>query len=103
MNALLSRHTMNAMITNVMTALRNEPQRIATSVAGSPPVAARRTSFRSLKSTPPRARPIGGMMTSSTSDVTTVPSAAPMMTPIASASALVLNRNSRNSVSIARA
>jgi hypothetical protein len=37
------------------------------------------------------------MMMSSTSEVTTVPSAAPMMTPIARARAFVLNRNSRNS------
>src|SRR5258708_2254789 len=41
-----------------------------------------------LKSTPPRTRPMGGMMTSSTSDATTVPTTAPMMTPIATPRAL---------------
>src|SRR4029077_15121414 len=55
------------------------------------------TIFSLLKSTPPRTTPIGGMMMSLTSEVTTVPSAAPMMTPIARASALVLSRNALNS------
>ena len=35
MNALLINHTTKAITTNVITALRNSPQRIATSVAGS--------------------------------------------------------------------
>ena len=45
--------------------------------------------------------PIGGMMMSLTSEVTTVPSAAPMITPIASASAFVLSRNALNSATSA--
>src|SRR5687768_7444485 len=49
------------------------------------------------KSTPPSSSPMGGMMMSSTSDVTTVPRATAMMTPMASASALVLRRNARKS------
>src|SRR5688500_8804078 len=52
------------------------------------------------KSTPPRSSPMGGMMMSSTSDVTTVPRATAMMTPMASASALVLSRNARKSDSM---
>ncbi len=40
---------------------------------------------------------MGGMMMSFTSDPTTLPSAAPMMTPMARARALVLSRNARNS------
>ena len=44
MNIRLICQTTKAMTTNVMTALRNEPQRMATSVAGSPPTASLRTS-----------------------------------------------------------
>src|SRR6188768_2093360 len=46
------------------------------------------------KSTPPRAYPMGGMRMSLTSEFTTAPSAPPMITPIASARALDLVRNS---------
>src|SRR5215208_1431903 len=88
--------TTNAITRKAMIELMNAPQRIATSVAGSPPVAAFSTIFSSLKSTPPRRTPTGGMMMSLTSELTTVPRAVPMMTPIASARALVLSRNSRN-------
>ena len=59
-------------------------QQIATSVAGSPACAAWST-ILSSKVHAAECNPIGGMMMSSTSDVTTVPSAAPMITPIASA------------------
>src|SRR5256885_6815624 len=41
-------------------------------------------------------RPIGGMMMSLTSELTTVPRAVPMITPMARARALVFNRNARN-------
>src|SRR5204863_3789950 len=49
---------------------------------------------------PPRRSPTGGMIMSLTRDATTVPRAPPMITPIASASALVFSRNARNSPSI---
>src|SRR5664280_1042813 len=55
---------------------------------------------RPEKSTPPRRTPIGGMMMSLTSELTTLPSATPMMTPTASASAFVLSRNALNSASM---
>ena len=56
---------------------------------------------RSEKSTLPRARPIGGMMTSSTSDFTMVPKAPPMMMPTARSTTLPRIANSLNSLSIA--
>src|SRR5215204_5846336 len=62
MNILLICHTTRAIRMNVMTELRNAPQRIATSVVGSPGVPGFNTSLRSAKSTPPSARPMGGMM-----------------------------------------
>ena len=46
---------------------------------------------------PGRTRPISGISTSSTMPETTLPMAAPMITPIASANAFCLRRNSRNS------
>src|SRR5512132_2777348 len=54
---------------------------------------------KSLKSMPPIASPIGGMMMSLTSDVTTVPNAAPMMTPMARSRTLPRIANSLNSLS----
>ncbi|OLC12562.1 MAG: hypothetical protein AUH44_00305 [Chloroflexi bacterium 13_1_40CM_68_15] len=55
---------------------------------------------RFWKSTPPSARPIGGMMMSFTRLFTTAASARAMITPIASASALVLRRKALNSDNI---
>ena len=48
-------HTTKAMITNAITALRKAPQRIATSVAGSPPTAGLSTILSDAKSTQPMA------------------------------------------------
>ncbi len=45
---------------------------------------------------------MGGMMMSATSEVTTAPSALPMITPMASARAFVLVRNAMNSLNIGR-
>src|SRR6185312_4243674 len=53
------------------------------------------------KSTPPVTTPIGGMMMSSTSDLTMVEKAAPMMTPTAMSMTLPRSANSLNSFSIA--
>ena len=55
MNIFEIRQTTKATITNEMTELMKAPQRMATSVAGSPPVASVRTHFSSLKSTLPGA------------------------------------------------
>src|SRR2546430_8642132 len=57
---------------------------------------------RFWKSTLPSARPTGGMMMSFTSLLTTVASASPRMNASASASALDLTRNTRNSDHIER-
>src|SRR5512143_780170 len=75
MNVRDTCQTTKAITTKAMIALRNVPHRIATSVAGSPPTASLSTILSWLKSTPPRAIPMGGMMMSLTSEVTTVPSA----------------------------
>ncbi len=53
-----------------------------------------------VKSTPPRARPTGGMMTSVTSELTMVPKAAPMMMPTAMSRTLPRMANSLNSLNI---
>jgi hypothetical protein len=53
-----------------------------------------------LKSTLPISKPIGGMMTSLTSDVTILPNAAPMMMPMAMSMTLPRIANSLNSFSI---
>ena len=53
------------------------------------------------KSTPPVRTPIGGMMMSSTSDLTMVEKAAPMMTPTAMSMTLPRSANSLNSFNIA--
>src|ERR1700757_3458909 len=52
------------------------------------------------KSSPPVAKPIGGMRISLTSDVTIPPKAAPMITPTARSMALPLTANSLNSFHI---
>src|SRR5215831_10716482 len=54
----------------------------------------------SLKSTPPRTRPIGGIRTSLTSEVTIPPNAAPMMTPTARSTTLPRMMNVLNSLSM---
>src|SRR5262249_40678814 len=53
------------------------------------------------QSPPPSQRPITGISRSFTTEVTTLPTAAPMMTPTARASALVLRRNATKSLSMA--
>src|SRR2546425_402239 len=55
---------------------------------------------KSLKSTPPRSRPIGGIRTSLTSEVTIVPNAAPMITPTARSTTLPRMTNVLNSLSM---
>jgi hypothetical protein len=52
------------------------------------------------KSTFPNSRPIGGMMTSSTRDLTMVPKAAPMMMPTAMSATLPHIANSLNSLNM---
>src|SRR5262245_20718339 len=52
------------------------------------------------KSTPPRRRPMGGMITSATMDVTILPKATPMISPTARSSTLPFTANSRNSLRI---
>jgi len=52
---------------------------------------------RSLKSTPPIASPIGGMMTSTTSEFTILPNAPPITTPMARSTTLPFIANSLNS------
>src|SRR5437773_1745020 len=56
---------------------------------------------KSLKSTPPRSLPIGGIRTSLTSEVTMVPKAAPMITPTARSTTFPRMMNVLNSLSIA--
>src|SRR3954471_20249071 len=56
---------------------------------------------RLAKSTLPSIRPIGGMMTSSTSEVMILPKAAPMITPTARSRTLPRTASSLNSLSIA--
>src|ERR1035437_661904 len=87
-------YTTRAMMTKEMTTLMNAPQRIATSVLGSP--VALSTTFICEKSTFPRTMPMGGMMMSLTSEFTTLPMARAMITPTARARALALSKNSRN-------
>jgi hypothetical protein len=53
---------------------------------------------RLLKSTWPSSSPIGGIITSSTSELTTLPKAMPMMTPTARSTTFPLTANSRNSL-----
>src|SRR6185295_15344116 len=55
---------------------------------------------RSAKSTLPSASPIGGMITSSTSDFTMVPNAPPMMIPTARSSTFPRMTKALNSLSI---
>ena len=52
------------------------------------------------KSIPPMARPIGGMITFSTSEVTILPKAAPITTPTARSTTLPRMANSLNSLII---
>src|SRR5512132_496161 len=80
MNIREIHHTTSATMMNAITALMNRPHRIATSVSGFVgSVASLRTILRAEKSTPPRSKPIGGMRMSVTSELTTVPSAPPIM------------------------
>src|SRR5689334_1944916 len=52
---------------------------------------------RSAKFTPPMTLPIGGMMMSLTTEVTTLPKATPIITPTARSTTLPLRANSLNS------
>ena len=54
-------------------------------------------SVQVAKSTPPNSKPMGGMMTSETSDLMMAPKAEPMMMPIAMSITLPLAMNSLNS------
>src|SRR3989338_6153101 len=63
-------------------------------------VAALRTSFRPLKSTPPSNSPIGGISTSPTRELTILPNEAPTMIPTAMSTALPLTAKSLNSLII---
>src|SRR5436309_7178753 len=60
-------------------------------------VVVRKTNLAWRQSPPGRKKPMTGIRTSAASAETTLPTAAPMITPIASASAFVLVRNPRNS------
>ena len=71
----------NATIVNWMIVLMNVPMPIATS--GTSPTAGFSTHFHFEKSMPPIARPMGGMITLSTSAVTILPNDAPITTPTA--------------------
>ena len=55
--------------------------------------------LRSLKLRPPMSRPIGGITTSDTNDVTIFPNAPPMITPTAMSITLPLRANILNSLS----
>src|SRR5512132_3692710 len=57
-----------------------------------------RSMNRLLKSTWPSNSPIGGMITSSTSELTILPKATPMMIPTARSTTFPLTANSRNSL-----
>ena len=84
---------------NWMMVFRKAPYWMATIsstlVAG---LSALSTRFMWEKSTPLISRPIGGMTTSSTSPVTILPKAPPMMTPTARSTTLPRAMNSRNSL-----
>jgi hypothetical protein len=60
------------------------------------------TKNRFEKSMPERIRPMIGMNTSSTSDDTMAPNAAPMMTPMARSTTLPRSAKSLNSLNMAR-
>src|SRR5512146_1863991 len=89
---------MSATTRNTMIELMNRPQVMATVL---PSLSVPRTVWIDEKSIPPRAQPMGGMMIPLTSCVTTPPSAAPRMTPMASARAFDLVRKSRNPLIVA--
>src|SRR5216684_7031499 len=74
----------------------DEVEEAAEQVAVLDRVAARERDGRVCHSPPGRATPTIGMITSSTMPLTTRPTAAPMTTPTASASAFCLSRNSWN-------
>src|SRR5450759_3217351 len=85
-------YTTMATMIKTMTTLINAPYRIATSVLGS--ADALRTTCSCEKSRLPRREPMGGMMMSLTSELTTLPTATPIITPTAKARALALSKNS---------
>src|SRR5471030_2228391 len=87
----------NATITKSIMLWMNLPYAITT--AGTLPLAALRVMAKSLKSTPPISRPIGGMTTSPTNDETILPKAAPMMIPTAMSTTLPLTAKALNSLS----
>ena len=99
---LMATNTLSAMMTNWKMLSMNEPYLMATAAcAATSPLASTAgliTHCRSVKFTPPMARPMGGMMMSVTMELTTLPNAAPMMTPTARSSALPLTAKSVNSL-----
>src|SRR5262249_39247360 len=86
--------TKNAMMTKYTTAPRKLPTPMAASTF--PSGALRSGILQARQSPPPSQSPITGISRSLTTEVTTLPIAAPMMTATARASALVFRRNSTN-------
>src|SRR6185436_19725281 len=96
-----SQNTTQATIMNLIEVLMKAPYLIATSslalVSG---LSGLSTHCSLPKSTPDSSRPIGGITTSSTSDLTMSLNDAPMITPTARSMTLPRAMNSRNSVSM---
>ena len=84
-----------AMMIKSIMVWRNFPYAITT--AGVSPLACLMVTARLEKSTPPNNTPIGGMMTSLTSELTIFPKAAPMMIPTAMSTTLPRMANFLNS------
>src|SRR5512144_2588764 len=87
----------------MITKSTTEPRKLPTASADRtlPSGAVRRGICKVRHSPPPTKRPMTGMSRSATTEDTTLPIAAPMMTATARASALVLRRNSTNSLIMA--
>src|SRR5262249_4201661 len=91
--------TKNAMMTKSTTAPRKLPTPMAASTF--PSGAVRSGMLQARQSPPPSQSPITGISRSFTTEVTTLPIAAPMITATARASALVFRRNSTNPLTMA--
>src|SRR5690606_20057595 len=96
------RKIQNAIIRKLMTVLTNWPYAMtgtpfATAAASDSGLLPSRAMNRSVKLAPPRIRPIGGIMTSLTSEVTIPPKAEPMTTPTARSMTLPRMANVLNS------
>ena len=102
--ALIAMNSTNATIMKLITLLMKTPdiqrRRAGLPRLGERIVAAAPFSVMKMlqKSTPPVTTPIGGMMMSSTSDLTMVEKAAPMMMPTAMSTTLPRSANSLNSL-----